>query len=507
MFYSTHQGQKSQSGLNSHEYSNYSNLNHLNQKNEGKNLIGKEMKFRLHMSTIDIHLLDIIPKNNNENMNKNNVHDIDTPTYHELLIHSEEMIISTILKSEISNNVSNPKVYKQKESKLSISVALCDIKECSIKYDVKECSIRYDLNGSTVENVVDSMDDNLNNDDDRGLHDKDIKDDTLPGSDESLNQQDNTLSDPLLSLTPLYTSRPLFNIDDRRVIQTIPFLSFQSISDKYPENHSKSTHRTVIFSPHMDIIITFPPPISPPPSTSYTSQAGFSPQMDVPQPRVLPPIPGVSLVVNLEPLIISVHLSLILRWKVIFDRIMSTLPPANSHTKMSMVLVISSVDIYAHCDDSNVKSEEEISNFGGNYSNNDHMKNEDNDRTYIRDLIEALGLGPDGSNMENNDMNKWITIQHKDERSKDANHCDGIENRLDNVRVISNLDYEHQSSSIGGIHIHASQLLINVDTNNYSTKIRSNMSGNNTIADNSKSSSNKDSNVSNTIYVYIYIYI
>jgi hypothetical protein len=137
------------------------------------------------------------------------------------------------------------------------------------------------------------------------------------------------------------------------------------------------------------------------------------------------------------------------------------------------------------------------------------VKNDDN-RTYMRDLIEALGLCPDGNNMKNNDMNKWITIHHKgyDERRK---YCDGIESNLNNVRVRSFLEFEHQSSSIGGIHIQASQLLINIDTNNYSTKISSNISINDT-ANNSKSSSREDLNVSNAkghlyIYTYIYIYI
>lgn len=510
MFFSTYQGQKSQSNMNSraNSNSNYSNSNNSNQKIEGKKIIGKEMKFRLHLSTVDIHILDIIPTNTD----KNNSNGMNTsPVYHELFLHSEEIIISTSVKSEIIDHIS-AKMCVQKESKLSISVAL---------FDVKELLIRYDLHGHGSDTAIDSThtNGNLNDNDDssRDVRNTAVKDDILLGSgDESLNYDNNLDFDTPLSLTSLYASIPLFDIDNRQVIQTTPFLSFQSISDKYPENNSKNNHRTVISSPHMDIIITFPPPISICPSPSYTSQPGV---LIHPQPRVLPPVPGVSFVVNLEPLIISVHLGNILRWKSIFDHIVSTLPPANSHTKMSMVLVIPYVDVYAHCDNSNIQPERDKStdlnddNCINDTKYNDHLKSNEN-RTYVSDLVAALGLCPstdisglngsgsegsrvdglrvdgsrfdslgvDSNDIRNNDLNKWITIRTykgSDERNKNGKNNGNyeVESNYNNVRVISPLENEHQSSSVGGVHIQASQLLINIDTNNYGTK-SSNMTKN-----------------------------
>ena len=165
----------------------------------------------------------------------------------------------------------------------------------------------------------------------------------------------NTEHAPTLSAFPNYNTRE----ENRTVISTLSFLSFQTLGDEHGEGQdgvsgmqTSSRARTLISAPHVEGTFKFCPATH---TTSVSASIGALPSRSSSAgsdglPATARGQPTIALDIHLEPLVLSIRQRTVLRWKAILDDVMGTLPPTKSHTKMTLQLNAPVVDLYVHCD-------------------------------------------------------------------------------------------------------------------------------------------------------------
>ena len=129
----------------------------------------------------------------------------------------------------------------------------------------------------------------------------------------------------------------------QRVVEnSVPFISFQNTSDKHDDNIENDPYsKTLISAPHVEGSFQF--------STSAHPVAISTSPTNLTHSATLHS-PSFSLDLNLEPMVLSVRLCNVQRWKNVLDDIMGTLPPTKSHTKLSLMVNVPVFDMYLHCD-------------------------------------------------------------------------------------------------------------------------------------------------------------
>ena len=160
---------------------------------------------------------------------------------------------------------------------------------------------------------------------------------------------------PTPSTFPIYNTRE----ENRTVISTLSFLSFQTLADEHREDQdgvsgvqTSSLARTLISAPHVEGTFKFCPATH---TSSASASVGVLPSRSSSAGSDGLPVtargqPTIALDIHLEPLVLSVRQRTVLRWKAILDDVMGTLPPTKSHTKMTLQLNAPVVDLFVHCD-------------------------------------------------------------------------------------------------------------------------------------------------------------
>jgi hypothetical protein len=260
-------------------------------------------------------------------------------TVRELILRMDSVIISTTLSQGGQG---------QKTS----SEGACDCPEVSFSagtVDASENTVSY-IQDSTqpIRNIDLSSNDVMN----------DTKDDSntdCQGDREAEHESSkNAEHAPTLSAFPIYNTRE----ENRTVISTLSFLSFQTLADEHGEGQDSasgvqtSRARTLISAPHVEGTFKFCPATH---TSSASAGVGVLPSRSSSTGSDGPPVtargqPTIALDIHVEPLVLSVRQRTVLRWKAILDDVMGTLPPTKSHTKMTLQLNAPVVDLYVHCD-------------------------------------------------------------------------------------------------------------------------------------------------------------
>ena len=315
--------------------------------------------------------------------------------------------------SQKKNKVANKKVTHE-NSKINFSVGDVNVTECLVTYDGKISEKMSKNSGGEEHNDNDNDDDDddeFYGEDDHSSDDGD-NDDSYDSRNNNTNTNENkfgktnknereiknengdedlaaeikgtkgkhsytpphlstSISQPNKYLSPV-TAKCIFHEKDRILIKSEPFLSFQNISEKSDDTDNNTQgSKTLISAPHIDIVFVFLSGMS---STEYqshnhamsnTNRNSILKQKNDDEydcndfdgdtytkftNSISSCSPSVLIQINLEPLILSVQIGNVLKWKSIFDDIMSTIPPAKSHTKMSLTLNVPVCDLYVHCD-------------------------------------------------------------------------------------------------------------------------------------------------------------
>jgi hypothetical protein len=259
-------------------------------------------------------------------------------TVRELILRMDSVIISTTLsQGGQGQRTSCDGVCDCPE--VSFSAGTVDASENTVSY-IQECT-------QPIRNIDLSSKDVYTKDDSNTNCQGDIE-----AEHESIKNAEHA---PTLSTFPIYNTRE----ENRTVISTLSFLSFQTMADEHGEGQdvvsmaqTSSRARTLISAPHVEGTFKFCPATHTSPASACV---GALPSRSSSAGSDGPPVtvrgqPTIALDIHLEPLVLSVRQRTVLRWKAIIDDVMGTLPPTKSHTKMTLQLNAPVVDLYVHCD-------------------------------------------------------------------------------------------------------------------------------------------------------------